>query len=127
MKAKALLALFREATLVGEVTGARLTYAVFDAPAYYILITQSGPRSGNFNLVDRRAVDRVRGRFGGRKDLTSGELLQRMKRVPYVRDRFDALRVLYVLEALGEASRRQAKPPARGFLFNVRKSTRPPG
>lgn len=121
MRAKALLALFREASLVGEVAGARLTYSVFEAPGFFILITQSGPRSGNFNLVDRRAVERVRGRFGGRKDLTSGELLQRMKNAPYIRDRFDALRVLYVLEALGQASRRQAKPPARGFIFNLRK------
>ncbi len=121
MRAKALLALFREATLVGEVVGDRLTYSVFEAPNYFILVTQSGPLSGNFNLVDKRGVERVRNRFGGRKDLTSGELLVRMKTARYVRDRFDALRILYVLEALGQASRRRAKPPARGFLFNLRK------
>lgn len=118
MRAKALLALFREATPVRDVVGARLTYSVFQAPDYYILVTQSGPLGGNFNLVKRAAVDRVRSRLGGRHDLTSAELLKR----GYVRDRFDALRILYVLEALGEAKRRQAKPPARGFLFNLRKA-----
>lgn len=119
MRAKALLALFREATLVGELAGERRTYSIFEAPKFYVLVTQSAPLAGNFNLVDKRAVDRVRGRFGGRKDLTSGELL---KSARYVRDRFDALRILYVLEALGQASRRRAKPPARGFLFNLRKA-----
>lgn len=120
MRAKALLSLFRRAEPVGEIVGARLTYSVFEAPDYFILITQSGPRSGNFNLVDRRAVERVRSRFGGRKDLTSGELLKRMKNASTIRDRFDALRVLYVLEALGQASRREAKLPARGFVFSIR-------
>jgi len=119
MKAKSLPALFREANLVGEVAGERRTYSVFEAPKFYILVTQSGPLAGNFNLVARGVVDRVRGRFGGRKDLTSGELL---KSARYVRDRFDALRILYVLEALGQASRRKARPPARGFLFNLRKA-----
>ncbi len=121
MRAKALVALFREAKPAGEVHGARLTYSIFETPDAFILITQSGPRSGNFNVVDRRAVDRVRARFGGRRDLTSGELLRKMKGAGGIRDRFDALRVLYVLEALGQARRREAKAPARGFVFHLRK------
>lgn len=124
MRAKALVAVFREATPVGDVVAARLTYSVFETPESFILITQSGPRSGNFNVVDRRAVERVQARFGGRSDLTSGELLRRMKNRSGIRDRFDALRVLYVLEASGQATRREAKAPARGFVFRLRKPKR---
>jgi hypothetical protein len=121
MKANALLAEFREATLAGEVAAARRSYFIFEGPKYYIVATLSDPLAGNFTLVDRAAVDYVRKRFGGQKDLTSVELLRRSKNPRYIRGRFGALYILYILEALGEASRRQAKPPARGFLFNLRK------
>jgi hypothetical protein len=122
MKAKALLAEFREAALVGEVPADRRSYSVFAGPKYYLVATLSSPLAGNFTLVDKRAVEYARKRFGGRKDLTSGELLQKMKKPAWVRNRFEALYILYILEALGEASRRRAKPPARGFLFNLRKA-----
>jgi hypothetical protein len=124
MKAKALSTAFREASLVGEVAADRRSYVIFEGPKYYLVTTLSTPLSGNFTLVDKRAVDYVRRRFGGAKNMTSGELLRRIKK-PAVRNRFDALYILYVLEALGQASRRKAKLPARGFLFNLRKPRHP--
>jgi hypothetical protein len=122
MRANALVSEFREAALIGEVVASRRTYIVFEGPKYYLVATLSNPLSGNFTLVDKRAVEYVRRRFGGKKDLTSGELLRRMKKPNFVRDRFGALYILYILEAMGQASRRQAKLPARGFLFNLRKA-----
>lgn len=121
MRAKALLSEFGDAALVGEVAADRRTYFIFDGPNYYVVVTPSASLAGNFTLVDKRAVEYVRHRFGGQKNLTSVELLRRIKRPQYVRDRFGALYILYILEALGQASRRKAKPPARGFLFNLRK------
>ena len=123
MNAKALLGQFREATFVGQVAGLRSTYYVLQT-THFILITVSGPLSGNFNLVTRRAVESVQKRFGGKKNLTSAEIL---KKTRTVRDRFDVLRILYVLEALKQASKRQARPPARGFVFSLRKAQRSAG
>jgi hypothetical protein len=119
MKARALLGEFRKAEFTGEVAGLRSTYYVLSTEKHFILITQSGPLSGNFNFVTRRAVESVQRRFGGKRGLTSAEIL---KRSSVVKERFDALRILYVLEALGQAKKRIAKPPARGFVFDLRKA-----
>ena len=118
MKARALLGEFRDAEFIGEISGLRSTYYILRTDKHYILITQSGPISGNFNFVTRRAVDSIQRRFGGQRGLTSAEIL---KRSSVVKDRFDVLRVLYVLEALGQAKKRIAKPPGRGFVFDIRK------
>ena len=118
MKARALLGEFRDAEFIGEVAGLRSTYYVLRTDKHFILITLSGPLSGNFNLVTRRAVESVQRRFGGKRGLTSAEIL---KRSSAVKDRFDVLRILYVLEALGQAKKRIAKPPGRGFVFDLRK------
>ena len=121
MKARPLLGEFRDAEFIGEIAGLRSTYYVLGTGKHYILITQSGPLSGNFNLVTRRAVDSVQRRFGGKRGLTSAEIL---KRSSVVKERFDVLRILYVLEALGQAKKRVAKPPGRGFVFDLRKARR---
>jgi hypothetical protein len=118
MKAKALLAEFRGAEFVGQVSGLRTTYYVLATDTNFILITFSGPLSGNFNLVKRRAVEAVQRRFGGRKDLTSAEILKKSS----LRDRFDVLRILYVLEAMKQAAKKVAKPPGRGFVFALKKA-----
>jgi len=118
MRAKALLGEFRGAEFIGEVPGLRRSYIVLGTPKHFILITQSGPLSGNFNFVTRRAVESVQRRFGGKKGLTSAEIL---KRSSAIKDRFDVLRILYVLEAMKQATKRIARPPARGFVFDLRK------
>lgn len=117
MNAKALLAEFRDAAFVGQVSGLRNTYYVLATNKNYILVTLSGPLAGNFNLVTRRAVEAVQRRFGGKKNLTSAEIMKKSR----IRDRFDVLRILYVLEALKQATKKIAKPPARGFVFQIKK------
>jgi len=99
MKARQLLAEFRDAAFVGEVAGLRNTYYVLATDKHFILVTLSGPLSGNFNL-------------------TSAEILKKSRSL---RDRFDVLRILYVLEAMKQATKKQAKAPARGFVFALRK------
>jgi|SRR2546428_7306686 len=116
MNAKALLSEFRDAKLVGQVYGLRTTYYVLATDTNFILITFSGPLSGNFNLVRRRAVEAMQRRFGGKKDLTSGEIKKKTRL-----DRFDVLRILYVLEAMKQATKKAAKAPARGFVFALKK------
>ncbi len=118
MKAKQLLAEFRDAAFVGEVASLRNTYVVLATERHFILITFSGPLAGNFNLVKRSAVEAVQRRFGGKKNLTSAEILKKSA----LRERFDVLRILYVLEAMKQATKKWAKPPARGFVFAIKKA-----
>jgi hypothetical protein len=117
MKAKALLGEFRDAAFVGQVAGLRNTYYVLATPKHFILVTLSGPLAGNFNLVTRRSVEAVQRRFGGKKNLTSAEVMKKSR----IRERFDVLRILYVLEALKKATKKIARPPARGFVFALKK------
>ena len=116
MKTRQLLAEFRDAAFVGEVASLRNTYGVLSTAKHYILITFSGPLAGNFNLVKRTAVESIQRRFGGRKNLTSSDIRKKTKL-----DRFDVLRILYVLEALKKATKKWSKPPHRGYLFAIRK------
>src|SRR5712692_3441713 len=102
MKAKALLGEFRDAAFVGEVAGLRNTYYVLATEKHFILVTLSGPLSGNFNLVTRRAVESVQKRFGVKKNLTSTEITNEWRAL---RDRFDVLRILYVLEEMKQATK----------------------
>jgi hypothetical protein len=118
---KALVNEIRRSAYVGEVVSDRQTYFVLDATKVYVLLNFSAARTGYLNLIDKRAVQYVQKRFGGEKNLTATALAARVRSGTFVRDRLDALRILYVLEALGQASRRKARPPARGFLFNLRK------
>ena len=118
---KALVNEIRRSAYVGEVVSDRQTYFVLDATKVYVLLNFSAARTGYLNLIDKRAVQYVQKRFGGQRNLTATALAARVRSGTFVRDRLDALRILYVLEALGQASRRRAKPPARGFLFNLRK------
>jgi hypothetical protein len=118
---KALVNEIRRSAYVGEVASDRQTYFVLDATKYYVLLNFSAARTGYLNLIDKRAVKYVQKRFGGQKNLTATALADRVRKGAFVRDRLGALRILYVLEALGQASRRKARPPARGFLFNLRK------
>src|SRR4029077_2325143 len=101
MKTRQLLAEFRDAVFVGEVASLRNTYGVLSTAKHYILITFSGPLAGNFNLVKRTAVESIQRRFGGRKNLTSSDIRKKTKL-----DRFDVLRILYVLEALKKATKK---------------------
>src|SRR5438128_11636654 len=107
----------RRSAYVGEVASDRQTYFVLDATKYYVLLNFSAGRTGYLNLIDKRAVKYVQKRFGGEKNLTATALAGRVSSGSLVRDRLDALRILYVLEALGQASRPKARLPARGFLL----------
>src|SRR5439155_11742928 len=121
LMSKTLIGEIRQSAFVAEVVADRQTYYVLDGKKHYVLINFSAQRTGYLNLIDKRAVDYVQKRFGGQKNLTATALADRVTKRQFVRDRLDALRILYVLEALGQASRRRARPPARGFLFNLKK------
>lgn len=121
MNIKTLMYEVKEAEYLGEVEGDRQTYYVYRGQRHYLLFTFSGTQFGNFNLVEFGAVKYVRNAFGGEKGLTSGSLLKRSRKHQYIQDRFDALRILYILVATKQATKRKNKPPLKGFLFNIKK------
>lgn len=90
----------------GEAMGKRQTYYVFESRAGYVVMSASRTKraSGYFNLVSRKAVERVRRSYAGRQDVTAKQLAAR-SRGAGVRDALQALNILYVLVATGAAKR----------------------
>ena len=91
----------------GEVSGVRQTYYVFEADNCFFVMSfarsEAKPGAGYFNIVDKPAVDYVRGRFAGDKKVTAKDVLARARRTKHAATSLVALNILYVLTALGEA------------------------
>jgi len=91
----------------GEVSGVRQTYYVFEAEGCFFVMSfarsEAKPGAGYFNIVDKAAVDYVRGRFAGGKKVTAKDVLARARRTKHAATSLVALNILYVLTALGEA------------------------
>jgi hypothetical protein len=92
----------------GEVSGVRQTYYVFEAESCYFImsfaLSEAKPGAGYFNIVEKLAVDYVRQRFAGDKQVTAKDVLARARRTKHVATSLIALNILYVLTALGKAA-----------------------
>jgi hypothetical protein len=95
-----------ELRYVGEATGVRHTYYVFQGPKHYLVLSfkKDDAAAGNFNIVEADAVAYVEDKFRGSKGLTSKQLLEESRRTRHFKDRFAALNALYVLAAAGKAT-----------------------
>jgi hypothetical protein len=80
--------------------------------------SEAKPGAGYFNIVEKAAVDYVRGRFAGEKKVTARDVLARARRTKHVATSLIALNILYVLAALGEAEI-VAEGLHRQLLFSV--------
>ncbi len=91
----------------GEVGGVRQTYYVLEAEGSFFVMSfarsESKPGAGYFNMVDAKAVDYVRDRFAGEKNVTAQEVADRARRTKHAPTSLIALNILYVLVALDEA------------------------
>ena len=87
------------------VEGARQRYFVFEATDTFMVFSLSNtkPKSGNFNLVSRKAVDYVHRKFRGQGDVTSNDVVEQSKRTQHAPTTLQALNVLYVLVAQNRA------------------------
>jgi hypothetical protein len=108
-------------TYCGIAQGKRQTYYVFESKAGYVVMSGSRTKraSGYFNLVQRRAVEQVRKRYAGKKDVTAKQLATR-SRGAGVRDALQALNILYVLVATGAAKRDDRHADTR-LHFNIKR------
>ncbi len=105
----------------GEAQGKRQTYHVFESAAGYVVMSASRTKraSGYFNLVSRKAVEAVRKRYAGKRDVTAKALAAR-SRGAGVRDPLQALNILYVLVAIGAAKRDDRHADTR-LHFNIKR------
>jgi len=89
----------------GKVSGRRQTYYVFEGPkAYFVFsFSLSKPKAGYFNLVDKAAFDYAEKLVAGRQGVTSQDLFKRSRKKRYIGSALEALNILYVMVALGQA------------------------
>lgn len=117
MKAKKLLA---DLIYVGQAEGLRQSYEVFRSKRHYLVVSfsRSKRRSGNFNIVDSAIVDDARKGFSGQRGVTSKVLKKRLQRKGRTTEALEALNVLYVLVAMGQA-RIDRRRSQRELLFDI--------
>lgn len=110
----------------GEVPAVRQTYYVFEAEGAYLVLSfalsETKAGSGYFNMVDAKAVDYVRERFGGERAVTAKDVAERARRTAHAPTNLVALNILYVLVALGQA-RIVRMGTNRQLVFSIRKGT----
>lgn len=112
-------------TFHGEVEGKRQHYYVLSsARQYFILSMSSSKRSaGNFNLVGKAAVEKLRRRLRGQQGLTAKVVFLRTRNRRLVPTHLAALNMLYVLVATGHATI-DARHKTRQIYFNVKRGGR---
>jgi hypothetical protein len=106
---------------VGEVESKRQTYYIFEGPKAFVLMTFSRSRtnSGNFNVVEKAAVNYIVSQLGGGHAVTSNDLVAKSRKPQYVRDALDALNILYVLVAT-RAAKIDGRYKGKQLRFNIR-------
>ena len=104
----------------GKVFGRRQTYYVFSSPkAYFVFsFSRSKPKAGYFNMVSNEAHAYVRKLTRGRQGVTSQNVNKRARTRKFIGSPLEALNVLYVMVALGEAKIDQRHKGIQLF-FNV--------
>lgn len=112
-------------TFRGEVSAVRQTYHIFEGQDFFFVLSLSRSKkdAGNFNVVDKRAVQYVQSRFAGKKGVTSNAVVDRSRRTHHAKNALAALNILYVLVALGVANIEKGRMGSHQQLFfSVRNS-----
>ncbi len=109
----------------GRVEAPRQTYHVFEASDYFFVLSfalsKARRGSGYFNVVQRAAVDYVRGHWGGSNAVTAKDVFVGARRTKHVATRLLALNILYVLVALSQGRIARAGEN-RQLFFSIRKA-----
>ncbi len=121
MKRLSLTSLMKGLEFHGEVEGKRQHYYVLSsARQYFVMSVSHSKRSaGNFNLVGKRAVDRLYRRLRGQQQVTSKLVYTRTRTRRHVPSPLAALNMLYVLVATDRASI-DLRHKSKEIFFNVR-------
>ena len=109
----------------GKVEGQRQTYYVFEGERFFFIcsFSRTKPKAGNFNIVDFDALQYAERLVGGKRGVTAKDLHGRSRNPRHIGSPLEALNILYVLVATGQATidrRRQSKQ----LFFNVKKPSK---
>jgi hypothetical protein len=104
----------------GEVQGKRQRDYILSSPRQYFVMSVSLAKrdAGNFNMVNRAAVDALYRKLRGRRGLTARLVSDRFRKGRLVTSSLNALNMLYVMAATGRASI-DAKRKTPQIFFNV--------
>jgi len=107
-------------TYRGEVSGMKQTYYVFESGKAWVVMSESRtkPDTGYFTMVSAAAVDYVRKNYAGQQDLTTRSLMARSRKPRLLKNALQALNILYVLVATGQATR-DDRFKDRALHFNI--------
>lgn len=106
---------FKDVRYVGRARGVRRTYHVFEGSHAYLVVSPNTSGGLNVNPVSRKAPEIISQRFHGRH-LTSKRLA---KAGGPFRAAFAPLNALYVMVALGRASKLKIMD-GRSMVFSIR-------
>jgi len=109
-------------TFCGRVKAVRQTYYIFDARDCFLVMSLSKPSAGNFNVVEKKAVQYVHNRFAGMRGVTSNAVVDRARRTTYAPSSLAALNILYVLVATRTA-RIEKQGQHQQLFFRVMKGS----
>ena len=106
----------------GKVKGQIQTYHVFGGEKFFFICSFSRKKrkAGNFNIVDAEAVRYVQRLVGGKQGVTSQDVHRRSRTPRLVGSALEALNILYVLVAIGQA-RIDRRRKDRQLFFNIKK------
>lgn len=109
-------------TFRGKVVGQRQTYHVFEGDKFFFVCSFSRRKrkAGNFNIVDVEAVRYAQRLVGGKQGVTSQDVSRRSRKPRLIGSALEALNVLYVLVATGQA-RIDRRRKDKQLFFNVKK------
>ena len=107
-------------TFRGNVTGRRQKYYVFEGKDVFFVFSfsRAKPKAGYFNMVTKEAHAYVRKLTRGRQGVTSQDVNKRSRTKRHIGSALEALNVLYVMVAMGEAKIDQRHTGIQLF-FNV--------
>lgn len=106
----------------GKVKGQIQTYQVFEGNRFFLICSFSRKKrkAGNFNVVDAEAVRYVQRLVGGKQGVTSQDVHRRSRTPRLVGSALEALNILYVLVATGQATIDRRRKDKQLF-FNIKK------
>ena len=106
---------------VNEVISKKQTYYVYEGAEHYVLVTvNKGRNTYNFNVVSEEACEYINKLFAGKSKITGANVLEKSRKPALIKDRFDALNVLYTLCAIG-AARIDTRYKSNTLFFNIHK------
>lgn len=103
-----------------EIQSKRQTYYIYEGNKNYVLMTVNRKRNScNFNIVSKEAIEYVKKYFKRRKKISVSDILNESKKPTHIKERFDALNILYALCATGDA-RIDTRFKGNQLFFNIK-------